>query len=428
MDDRKEFSFPVEDLGIVSTQEVGEQIENFLDNDPSEIKTIEKKPTGEEKVDTTTKKVDPKKKDEKKDDKKNDNKDDKKDEEKEDKEVAEDTLLGEMEKKIEGEDGKDKKETKTTQQEEEDSHVFTSIAKELIEQGIFSQDEDEEGNPVEPEIADAEEFLERFTYEYRRQAAETIERFLGKFGDDYRQMFENVFVKGIKPADYLNRYSKIQGIENLDLTKEEDQERIVRELYRSEGRSSEYIEKKMQQHKNYNDLAEEATEAKNVLVAREKEAIQKAAEDKQNEIERRARMKEDYANNVGRIISEKLKAKEFDGIPVDRKLADEVMGYITQDRFKTPDGQLLTEFDKDILDLNIPSNHERKVKVAMLLQLMRRDPKFTGMAERAISKESNTLFKGLKRKSVKSSDSKKENNDDDKESQEEGVRSWAWGN
>src|SRR5581483_1745479 len=307
------------------------------------------------------------------------------------------------------------------EEEEGGDSIYTTIAKELVSYGIFSPEEDEEGNALDPQIDSPEEFLERFQVESRRQAADVIDKFLEKFGPEYKDMFENVFVRGVPPADYLSRFSKIEGIENTDLADEANQERVVRELYRSEGRSAEYIEKRITQLKNYSDLADEAAEAKRILVEREKKAIEEAAGKKQAEIVAKQRMRSEYVNNIARIIQEKAKAKEFDGIPVTEKFANEVFGYVTQEKYQTPDRQLLTEFDKDILDLNRPENHALKVKMAMLLQIAKTDPQLTKIAKKAVSKETNALFQGLEKKALRT---KGKSKDPKEEIQEDQPTSW----
>jgi hypothetical protein len=314
-------------------------------------------------------------------------------------ELKDKQLYDVLEDKAEGEEEVEETETPegTEPEGEQEINAYDSIAQELVNHGIFNLDDEEESiNVTSPE-----ELLERFQYESKKQASFVIEKFLGRFGDNYRDMFENVFVKGINPVDYLNRYTKVEGVKDLDLAIEENQEKIVRELYRSEGRSSEYIEKRMTQLKNYNDLLDEATEAQKILVSKQQKEIDEAAGKKQEELNRIQQIRTEYVNNVGRILNDKIKNKDFDGIPVDRKFAEETFAYTTQERFQTADGQLLTTFDRDILDMKRPENHELKVKVAMLLQLLKEDPQLTKLAKRAISKESNTLFKGLQKSAMK---------------------------
>lgn len=392
-DERQEFSFNVGNFGSVSTEDLIEAGENFLNTSPEEVVPV-KKETPKAEVKKEEVKPESKEKPEVKEVIVPKN------------EIEEEDIYSAMEGKA-NEDSDEENEGKkaekkidgqqTTSDNEEQTNIFTSIAKELVTQGVFSQDEDEEGNPIDPEIDSPEGFLERFQVESRRQAAEVIDRFLDRFGDDYKEMFENVFVKGIPPIDYLNRFAKIEGLQDLDLKDEGNQERIVRELYRSEGRSSEYIEKRIAQLKNYSDLPDEATEAQRILIEREKKTNEVAAASKQEEIVRKQQIRTEYLNSVHRILQDKLRTKEFDGIPVDKKLADDTFAYITQEKYQTSDKQLLTEFDKDILDLSRPENHNLKVKMAILLQMAKADPQLTKLAKRAVSKESNKLFQGLQK-------------------------------
>ena len=415
MPDRENFNFNPGELGIMSTEELIDAGENFLNSDPSDIKLA-----GSETEKEKAEKLEKEKKE--KEDKEKAEKSKLKEVVIEPNEVDEDSLLNEL---GGGEEGTKtpkskpevKKEEETDTSPEPDSNVFSTIAKELYDQGVFIPDEDEEGNPIPiKEDLTPEEFLETFQTQTKKQAADIIEKFLERFGDDYKDMFENVFVKGIPPADYLGRYTKIQSINSIDLADEDNQERVVRELYKSEGRSSEYIEKRITQLKNYSDLLDEATEAKRILSEKETKAIQKAAEDKQIEIARQQQIKSEYINNVNKIISEKLKAKEFDGIPVTKPFADNIYSYLTKEKYQTADKQLLTEFDKDILDLKRPENHEMKVKIAMLLQLAKTDPQLSTLAKKAVSKETNKLFSKLEKVAAKTSSKEQD--------EEEKPKSW----
>lgn len=419
MAEREEFSFNPSDLSIVSTEEI-DASENFLNSDPNDIKFVKKpikkktedEDAEEDEEDTETKKV-----------KKNDKKTEKKpikeiiapekkveeddffsmgedeDEEEEEAEVVTKKPLAKKEKSQEEVKEEDKEEEDTTggEAKDEEVNVYSSIAEELLNHGIFNLDEDEEAI----DIKTPEQLLGRFQDEARKQAASVIDKFLEKFGDDYKNMFENVFVHGVHPKDYLARYTRIEDIGSIDISDEANQEKVVRELLRSEGRSAEYIDKAITKFKNYGDLSDEATEAKRLLVEREAAGIEQAAARRQQETQRRVDIRNEYINNVGQIITEKLKTREFDGIPVDKRFADQIFSYITQERYQTPDKQLLTEFDKDVLDLNRPEKHELKVKLAMIMQMLKEDPTLSKMTKKAISKETGELFKNLKKTTVK---------------------------
>lgn len=424
MADRQEFTLSAGELGILSTEEVIAG-ENFLNSDPNDITLAPRKKATRKKQEE----------DEDEEDDVIDEDKSKKAKPKEPKEVVatpnelseedmfstiseegeeqedDEEPLQKKAKKTEGqkpipekekiEESKEE-EDDTTEQGEEES-VYSTIAKELVTHGVITLDEDEE----EIEIDSPEQLLERFQYEGQKQASTVINKFLGRFGDDYRDMFNSVFVKGVSPLEYLNRYAKIETVKNLDLSDEGNQERVVRELYRSEGRSAEYIEKKITQHKNYADLAEEATEAQRLLIQREEQANAQAEAEKEREIQRKQMIRSEYVSNVTRILTDKIRSKEFDGIPVDKGFADRTFAYLTQERYETKDHQLLTEFDKDLLELNRPENHDMKIKMAMLLQLLREDPTLSKLAKKAISKETNQLFQGLKKSAMKSGEQPK---------------------
>lgn len=419
MVERQEFSLNAGELGILSTEEVIDAGENFLSSDPDNL-TLFKKPSR-------------KKKEEEEDDEEEEVVEKKKKKIQEPKEVVvesnqidedeafssiseesdeeeEEKPIEKKPKKLEGQKLPEKKEEEqdeevhqTAEEGENEESVYSTIAKELVTHGVLTLDEDEE----ELEIEGPEQLLERFQYEGQKHATNILNKFLGRFGDDYRDMFDNVFVKGISPLEYLNRYAKVESVQNMDLTDEANQERAVRELYRAEGRSAEYIEKKITQHKNYGDLAEEAAEAQKILIQREQKANEQAAAEKQAFEQRKQMIRNEYVNNVTRILTTKMKDREFDGIPVDKGFADRTFAYLTQERYETKDKQVLTEFDKDILDLSRPENHEMKVKLGMLMQLLREDPTLSKLAKKAVSKETNELFRGLKKAAMKTGDQPK---------------------
>jgi hypothetical protein len=414
--DRERTPFGPADFGIVSTQEV--DVETFLNSEPEDIQFI--KPALKGKVQGNTEEEDtkdPKKKEKKKVEEE--------EEETPSKELTSDDVFSAMEKKLKKEETDEEEQSteddskKEEEEEEEgDGNIYTSVAKELFSNGIFTIDEDEDESEFD-EITTPEQLLERFQFQSRKNLADTVEKFLGRYGDDYRDMFENVFIRGVKPEEYLSRYTRIQGVKDIDITDESNQERLVRDLYRSEGKSSEYIEKKLTQLKNYNDLHEEAVEAQRVLIQKEELAIQQESQKREADIVKKQQIRNEYVGNIGRILSERLKQKEFDSIPIDRKMAEQTMAYLTQERFQTTDKKLLTTFDKDLMDLDRPENHELKVKVALLLQMLKEDPKLTKLASRAVSNESNELFKGLKQKAVKSGQVSKDN-----PKKEEKLSSW----
>ena len=103
-----------------------------------------------------------------------------------------------------------------------------------------------------------------------------------------------------------------------------------------------------------------------------------------------------------------MKTKDFDGIPFNAQLAKEVQEMLTVDKWKTSAGETLTDFDKEILELNRPQNYAMKAKLATLLRILKVDPELNTIKKAGITKQTNTLFSEVTQKAQKTSKPKLE--------------------
>lgn len=308
----------------------------------------------------------------------------------------------EEEEKVSKEKSPKKQESSEEEEEsEQEVNTFTSLAKDLAKLGVFSVDEDEELNINTPE-----EFLERFNQEKQKGAIEVVNNFIGQFGEDYQKAFDAIFVKGVDPKEYFQTFNKIQSFADLDLSKESNQEAVVRKALEDQGFEAEDIDSEVERIKNYGDLEAVAQKHHKVIVKREQANLQQLEAKKEQELAQKAAQKQQYFQNVSKVLQEKLKTKEFDGIPLTPKTASEIQDYLLQDKYKLPTGELLTEFDKDILELKNPENHETKVKLALLMKLMKEDPTLSTIQKKGITKQSNQLFSELARQTTKTKPNK----------------------
>jgi hypothetical protein len=122
----------------------------------------------------------------------------------------------------------------------------------------------------------------------------------------------------------------------------------------------------------------------------------------EKELQQRQAIKGQYINNVQSILQDKLKSKEFDGIPLNPKLANELQDFLLVDRYRTNSGETITEFDRAILELKRPENHQMKVKLALVMKIMEKDPTLSTIQKTGISKKSNELFGEVARQVTKS--------------------------
>lgn len=289
----------------------------------------------------------------------------------------------------------------SNEDEEEDGvpNQFEALSKDLLKLGVFSQEEDEE----ETVINSPEAFLEKFQAEKKKGAIEIVDNFIGQFGEDYQQAFDAIFVKGVSPKDYFGAYNQIQSFSEMDLTDENNQVAVIKQALSDQGFESEDITTEVERIKNYGDLETVAAKHHKILIKKEATKLQQLEQDKQAQLQQQQAIKQQYLQNVNNVLQDKIKAKEFDGIPINPKLAGELQDFLVTDKYKTASGETLTDFDRTILELKRPENHEKKVKLALLMKIIEKDPTLSTIQKTGITKKSNELFGEVARQAQKSS-------------------------
>lgn len=280
---------------------------------------------------------------------------------------------------------------------EEQVSQFTALSRDLFKLGVFSQDDDEE----DVDISTPEAFLERFQNEKKKGAVEMVQNFIGQFGEDYQQAFEAVFVKGVSPKEYFGTYNNVVSFSEMDLSQENNQVRVIKQALADQGFETEDIDTEVERLKNYGDLESVATKHHKVLVKKEAQKLVQMEQKAEQELQQKQAVKNQYIQNVQGVLQDKLKSKEFDGIPINPKLANELQDFLLVDKYKTASGETLTDFDKTILELKRPENHATKVKVALLLKILEKDPTLSTIQRTGVSKKSNELFGEVARQVTK---------------------------
>jgi len=302
------------------------------------------------------------------------------------------TTVGETTTETPAPDGKENKNNEGDGGGDESNIAFDNLANELADLGVFNRMEDEADGI---KITTPEDFLSRFKQEKEMAANQMISDFIGQFGQEHQDAFQAIYVNGANPRDYFSQQAKIENFENIDISKEQNQERVVRQTLTDQGFEPEDVDKEIEKLKNYGDLEDVSKRHHKVLVKKEKASLTQKAEEAKQVTQLKQAQKAKYVENVRSVLQEKIKAKDFDGIPVNIKTANELQDFLLVDKWKTESGETLTDFDKSILDLKLPENHEQKVKIALLLKLLEKDPTLSTIQKRGVSKESRQLFKDV---------------------------------
>lgn len=319
--------------------------------------------------------------------------------EEEEKEDPLESLFGKEEEKEEDDKSVVDKEDKEEKEEtpEIDENKFSALSKDLFKLGVFTKEEGEE----DVNISSPEAFLERFNIEGKKKAVEIVDTFLGQFGEDYQNAFDAIFVKGVNPKEYFGAYNNISDFSALDLAVETNQIMVIKQALQDQGMEPEEVTAEIERYKNYGDLETVAQRYHKLLVKNEATKLAQMEKESEQRLQQQAAVKTQYIKNVQTVLQDKLKNKEFDGIPINPKLAIELQDFLVTDKYKTPSGETLTEFDRTILDLKRPENHEKKVKLALLLKILEKDPTLSTIQKAGVSKKSEALFGELARHSGK---------------------------
>ena len=290
---------------------------------------------------------------------------------------------------------------KAEAEEEEDDDVaespFVSLSKDLFKLGVFTQDDDEEDAVIET----PEQFLEKFNAEKKKGAIEIVDNFIGQFGEDYQKAFDAIFVKGTDPKDYFGVYNNVVSFAELDLSIEDNQVRVIKQALTDQGFDTEDVTTEIDRLRNYGDLETVASKHHKVLVKKEAAKLQQLEQQSEQLLQQKAMIRNQYIQNVQSVLQDKLKTKEFDGIPLNPKLASELQDFLLVDKYKTPSGETLTDFDKTILELKRPENHATKVKVGLLLKILEKDPTLSTIQRSGVTKKSTQLFEEVARQTSK---------------------------
>jgi hypothetical protein len=357
-------------LGIVSINELKpSEVDNFLGADPD---TVIELGSEEAKKSPETQKSVPEKKVSKESTKEEEN--------------IEETILGE-----DKEDNKEKVENK--EGGKIDDNIFSSLGKELLDLGVFSLNEGEEAL----DLKDGQQLLDRFRSEIQKGSVAWLDNFLSDYGDDYKDAFNAIYINGVHPQEYFQQQAVIESLENLDLSIASNQKQVLRAYYKSIEWSEQEIDEELQSLEDEGNLEKQSTRMHKVLLKQEQQQAVLKQQQRQQEIAAQTRITQQTQAAVQKILTDKLKTKEFDGIPVDEKFARETSDFLLQPRYKLGNGEVLTQFEKDLLDLRRPEFYEKKVKVGMLLQMLEKDPTLSKIQKKAISEKSGELFQSLTR-------------------------------
>ena len=246
--------------------------------------------------------------------------------------------------------------------EDKDLSYLEELSKDLVDLNIFSRESEDEPLPKTQE-----EFVAKWQAEKEKGAEELLANFVNKYGDEYAEAFDAIFVDGASPREYLAKFEQIQSFKDMDLTDEDNQVKVVKTALRKQGWEEKDIDDKVKSLKLNSELESDSIRYHKALVRTEEQEAQKMASDAKVKLEQKQAAEEQYKTNLRSIFTSKVKAKDFNGIPVTKESATRALHMLEDKNWKLPDGQLITDWDYAMLELNKPANHEVKAMLGLLI-------------------------------------------------------------
>src|SRR6218665_2913863 len=246
------------------------------------------------------------------------------------------------------------------------------VYKYLKTQGLIEIPEDEEED-IDEETA--EEFMaEKFSETFEKKVNERIEELFNGVPEDVKQLNKFV-INGGNPAEYFQAIAKSQaeGItEDIDLSKEKNQELVFRQMMEEDGEDPEFIENqidyfrengklKLMAEKKFEKWKSDNEREKEMLLQRQRESVERQKEAiKQNKYKLSAYLEEN--DTLGQLSINKD----------DKRI---LPSYINDKTVRLNNGNVISQLQKDLY-FDIHQNQQALLQLAVLMKNRNKDGTF----------------------------------------------------
>lgn len=210
----------------------------------------------------------------------------------------------------------DKEETKEEEGIDED---FKALVTYMVDKGLIEVDEEEGIEASESALLDA------YDSTVKNKASEM-------FNNMYSQLSNTdaAAVKFILEGGTIEEFNQMltNGMPvDLDLSSETNQEKIIKEWYKSQGLDTDEIEDMIESYKDSDTLAKQASIAKKSYTKQQQAMLEKQVEAKKVEAERR---KQEIEENKIQFRKKVLETDSLKGFNVSKRDREALYNYITQ--------------------------------------------------------------------------------------------------
>jgi len=286
--------------------------------------------------------------------------------------------------------------------DEESDNPFEVFAQGLIQAGMLDI---EEGKDIE---WNEKTFLSTMEETIDNRMWGKLEELAGEtYGEAGVKLIEDVFINKVPIPEYLQMFNNEQVVDNVDLTNEDNQERIFRLYLAKTGMDEDEIEDQLAYARDNDRLEAYAQKYKGKLVEKMEEERAKLSQEAEARMGEIRKKEEEREQSYAKALEDSVTQGEIEGYPINNKDAEELFSFVLDKPHVLPNGQRISDFEYRLATMR----QEDPKKFLAVARLVQKNLDLTPVKKKAVSEETNTIFKGLKTKTKTSSKSSKKQED-----------------
>ena len=286
--------------------------------------------------------------------------------------------------------------------DDEEENYFEIFGKGLAKAGMLdvADDEDIEWNEQTFLAKMSETIEDRAWNQLEEMAVET-------YGEAGVQMIEDIFINKVPVQEYLQRFANEQIVENVDLSVEENQERVFRLYLAKTGMDEDEIQDQLNYARD-NDRLEAYSQKYHVkLIEKMQQERAALAQESEARVQAMRQKEEEREQLYADVLDKAIASGTIEGYPLNEQAANELFDFVLSKPHVLPNGQRISDFEYKLAKMR----QEDPSKFLAVAKLVQSDLDLTPVKRKAVTEETNTLFNDLKTKSKKSTKAAKSNDD-----------------
>jgi dihydroneopterin aldolase len=303
---------------------------------------------------------------------------------------------------VEEEEEEEEEEVDLEGDDDEEENYFEIFGKGLVKAGMLdvAEDEDIEWNEQTFLAKMSETIEDRAWNQLEEMAVET-------YGEAGVQMIEDIFINKVPVQEYLQRFANEQIVENVDLSVEENQERVFRLYLAKTGMDEDEIQDQLNYARD-NDRLEAYSQKYHVkLIEKMQQERAALAQESEARVQAMRQKEEEREQLYADVLDGAIASGSIEGYPINEQAASELFDFVLSKPHVLPNGQRISDFEYKLAKMR----QEDPSKFLAVAKLVQSDLDLTPVKRKAVTEETNTLFNDLKTKSKKSTKAAKSNDD-----------------